>query len=148
MRDLRDFFDPDLRLPINGKTYTITSPNAEHGLKLRALFSDDERVITDADELAEIAELLGATINDEGVPEGGLWAEMVADGLSWPEILHAGRTGLMYYGLSPLHGGTYWETGMAATAGNPLPPNPMESVPGDSQPKPHTPNRNRNKRKR
>ena len=29
MRDLREFHDPNLHLPIDGKVYTVKSPNAE-----------------------------------------------------------------------------------------------------------------------
>lgn len=122
--DLREFFDPDLHLPINGKTYTIHTPNAADGLRLRAIFADDDVIITNTDELNEIAKLFGATIDDDGTVSGGVWQQMNDDGVSWPEIMHAGRTALMHYGLSPEHGAANWQIGMSITSGNPLPPDP------------------------
>ena len=109
-KDLSEFFDPDLRLPIRGKTYTITSPNAEQGIKIRALFADPEETITNEVEYDTIRQLLGP-----------VWDEMNADGVSWVETMHAGRTALMYYGISPSVGETHWEHGLA-TPGNQLPP--------------------------
>ncbi|AEV51983.1 DUF7426 family protein [Prescottella equi] len=122
--DLREFFDPDLHLPINGKTYTIHTPNAADGLRLRAIFADDEQTLTNTDELAEIAKLFGADIDDDGNPTGGVWQQMNDDGISWGEIIHAGRTALMHYGISADFGAIYWRTGMDGVLGNPLPPNP------------------------
>ncbi|MFC9514393.1 hypothetical protein ACFTSD_01540 [Nocardiaceae bacterium NPDC056970] len=135
--DLREFFDPDLHLPINGKAYTIHTPNAADGLRLRALLSADDVVLTNTDELAEIAKLFGATVEDDGHLAGGIWQQMNDDGISWPEIIHAGRTALMHYGLSADHGAIYWRTGMDGVLGNPLPPNPdAETGEDPSQPAP------------
>lgn len=116
--DLRTFFNPDLPLTINGKTYTISSPNAEHGIKIRALFADPDRVINDVEELAEVKALLGPA-----------WDEMNADGVSYIEAMHAGRTALMYYGISPAVGETHWRHGLA-TPGNDLPPEPEQAATG------------------
>ena len=121
-KDLSEFFDPDLRLPIRGKTYTITSPNAEQGIKIRAMFADDEHVVTNDEELAEIRAMLGP-----------VWDEMQADGVSWIEMMHAGRTALMYYGISPAIGETHWDRGLA-TPGNQMPPQTGAKTTGRKSP--------------
>lgn len=107
--DLDEFFDPGLRLPIGGREYRIESPTAAEGLRLRSLLLggdplDDER------ELAEIRDLLGATFD-----------EMRAAGVVWPEIMHAGRTALLYFGVSHAVAEQNWG---GDDPGNPLPPEP------------------------
>lgn len=157
MRDLREFHDPDLYLPIGGKTYRITSPNAEDGLRLRALFADPEAKFTDDDQVAEIKRLFGATrephmaevyvFDDAGEPVvdpetgqpvtetrdvgrwvGGVWQEMNDDGVSWPEIMHAGTTAMLHYGQGASLAEIFWETGMGDMEGNRLPPAPTETT--------------------
>ncbi|NKR94330.1 hypothetical protein GS483_19590 [Rhodococcus hoagii] len=159
MRDLREFHDPDLYLPIGGKTYRITSPNAEDGLRLRALFAEPGATFTDDDQVAEIKRLFGATrhehivdvpvFDDEGQPVidpatgvqriesrdvgrwvGGVWEEMNADGVSWPEIMHAGTTAMLHYGQGATLAEIYWETGMGDIEGNRLPPAPKTATGG------------------
>lgn len=110
MRDLAEFFDPDLHLPIRGKTYTITSPTAAEGLRLRLLINDESAPVHISAEVAEIMKLLGATLNEAtGEYEGGLWGEMNADGLSWEEVFHAGQTALMHFAVSPAVAEINWE---------------------------------------
>lgn len=153
MRDLRDFYDPSFKLPIGGKTYTIESPNADEGLRIRMLFSDPNTQYTNDDQIAEIAKLMGATwvpklvkipaldplsgepaFDDDGKPletdadwgdyQGGVWGEMRDDGISWPEIVHAGTTALIHYGQGAMLAELYWENGMGDLPGNQLPPEP------------------------
>ncbi|MFI8660706.1 hypothetical protein ACIGKR_12010 [Rhodococcus qingshengii] len=177
MRDLRELFDPNLHLPINGKTYTITSPNAEEGLRLRLMFSTLDAKIGDDDQVGEIAKLLGATWVpnmvtktvldiatgepildennepttvevDEGKYEGGVWSEMANDGVDWVSLMHAGTTALLYYGQGPYIGEIYWETGLTDTPGNSLPPKPGTAT-GDRSSNPQRrKNAKRNNRKR
>jgi hypothetical protein len=153
VRDLREFHDPDLYLPIGGKTYRITSPNAEDGLRLRALFAEPDAKFTDDDQVAEIKRLFGATreprmaevyvydaagepvidsqtglpvteIKDVGNWVGGVWQEMNDDGISWREIMHAGTTAMLHYGQGATLAEIFWETGMGDMEGNRLPPAP------------------------
>jgi hypothetical protein len=127
--NLREFFDPDLLLPIGKKTYRIVSPNAEEGLRIRQIFAGDG-TFTDAEELAEVLGLMGATEDKNGVWSGGVYGEMKNDGLSWAEIFHAGRTALMHYGLSATLAQIQWHTGVGDT-GNPTPPEPStKATPG------------------
>ena len=153
-KDLSEYFKPGLELPIRGKTYTIPAASAEDGLRLRLLFSDPTVSLSDSGELKEIMTLLGAewepkveTINltdptsgefirdedgtvataevDRGAYRGGIYQEMVDDGLSWEEVMHAGRTALLNVGLGRTLAEVYWETGVTDDdSGNPLPPAP------------------------
>ncbi|QDH47619.1 tail assembly chaperone [Gordonia phage Madeline] len=153
-KDLNEFFKPGLQLPIRGKTYTIPSVNAEDGLRLRLLFSDPSVSLTDEGELKEIMTLLGAewvpkieTVNvtdpttggfavdktgevltteaDRGSYQGGIYQEMADDGLSWEEIIHAGKTALFNAGLGRTLAEVFWETGLAEDdSGNSVPPKP------------------------
>ena len=154
-QDLSEFFTPGLQLPIRGKTYTIPAVNAADGLRLRLLFSDPTVSLTDEGELKEIMTLLGAewvskveTVNltdpntgvlmiddetgkvmtaevDRGSYQGGVYQEMADDGLSWDEIMHAGRTAMLNAGMGRTVAEVHWETGLADDAsGNPLPPDP------------------------
>ncbi|AYQ99157.1 tail assembly chaperone [Gordonia phage Bialota] len=164
-KDLNEFFKPGLQLPIRGKTYTIPSVNAEDGLRLRLLFSDPSVSLTDEGELKEIMTLLGAewvpkieTVNvtdpttggfavddagkvltteaDRGSYQGGIYQEMADDGLSWEEIIHAGKTALFNAGLGRTLAEVFWETGLAEDdSGNSVPPKPGET------PEPEFPNR-------
>ncbi|QDM56361.1 tail assembly chaperone [Gordonia phage Sidious] len=164
-KDLNEFFKPGLQLPIRGKTYTIPSVNAEDGLRLRLLFSDPSVSLTDEGELKEIMTLLGAewvpkieTVNvtdpttggfavdengkvltteaDRGSYHGGIYQEMADDGLSWEEIIHAGKTALFNAGLGRTLAEVFWETGLAEDdSGNSVPPKPGET------PEPEFPNR-------
>lgn len=109
MRDLREFHDPHLHLPINGKTYTVKAPTADLGLRIKRHTASGS-----ADQGAEIrfiAELLGAEYDpDTDEMSGGLWDEMNADGVPYNEIVHVGNTALAHYGVSPEFGELWWET--------------------------------------
>lgn len=109
MRDLREFHDPHLHLPIDGKTYTVKAPTAELGLRLKRHTTDPDA--NPADEITFIADLLGATYDPEtDEMSGGLWDEMNKDGVPYNEILHVGNTALAHYGVSPEFGELWWET--------------------------------------
>lgn len=126
--NLREFYDPNIVLPIGRKSYRIVSPNADEGLRLRQILTDDNAILSDAAELAEVLTLLGATQDPETKQwTGGVYEEMKADGITWKEIFHAGRTALLHYGVSSTLAEAHWHTGVGDT-GNPMPPEP-ESTP-------------------
>lgn len=109
MRDLREFHDPNLHLPIDGKVYTVKSPNAELGLEIKRFTADPDA--DPADEIYYIAKLLGAEYDKEtDTMSGGLWDEMCADGIPYQECLHVGNTAMAHYGVSPEFGELWWET--------------------------------------
>ncbi|MFE5878972.1 hypothetical protein ACFQ6H_27210 [Rhodococcus sp. NPDC056506] len=180
MRDLREFYNPDFKLPIGGKEYVIKSPNADEGLRIRMLFADPNMRYTDDDQVAEIAKLMGAVwvpnlvkipvldplygdpvLGDDGEPvmteddwgdyQGGVWSELRDDGITWPEIMHAGTTALIHYGQGAVLAELYWENGMGDMPGNQLPPKPeaRPEVPGERSSNPKARKRaKRNNRKR
>lgn len=84
--ELTDHFDPDLNLSIRGKRYRIAAPSIPEARELRAALEGE---LTEAQELDAIDRLLGETA-----------AEMVADGVRWPEYRHVGRTALFFFGVS------------------------------------------------
>lgn len=88
-------FDPDLHLPIGGKTYTVKSPNADEGQRLRVVAVDGNTPI--AYLIDEAVMVLGAAFD-----------EMAADGVAWSHILHAGRTAIIHYGMSPDLAEIHW----------------------------------------
>ncbi|QFP97046.1 tail assembly chaperone [Gordonia phage Suerte] len=141
-QDLSEFFTPGLQLPIRGKIYTIPAPSAQEGLRLRMLFSTTNFGLSDEAETAEIMKLLGAEWKpnivsiplidpttgapavddkgnelthemDQGTYEGGIFQEMSDDGLTWPEIMHAGRTAMLDIGVGRTLAEVHWQTGLA-----------------------------------
>lgn len=138
-KDLRDFHDPDLLLPIGGREYRIPQPHAKRGLEIRQLFASE--LIGDLTELELIMSILGAewvpdmqtvavldpmtgepVLDEDGQPvveerdfgtwDGGVWSEMDGDGVSWEEIMHAGRTALIDVGMGRIVAETHWVSGM------------------------------------
>lgn len=154
--DLSKFFTPGLALPIRGKTYVIPAPSAEEGLRIKLSF-DNNLKMSDTTELEQIMQLLGAewvpnevdvpvidardniVVDDDGNPVmrtvdqgtyvGGIYSEMASDGLSWEEIMHAGRTALLDAGVGRTLAEVHWQTGLG-DRGNPLPPDP---APGENR---------------
>lgn len=96
-KDLADFFDPDLHLPIQGKTYRVPSPNYADAKLLRQVASEG---MPPQSQITLALQALGTALD-----------EMVADNIPWTMILHAGRTAILHYGVSPDIGETHW--GMA-----------------------------------
>lgn len=108
VKDLREFYDPDLHLPIDGHVYTVKCPSADLGLRLRAAVVNG---IKQDEELQFIAELLGAVYDPETDRfHGGLWDEMSNNNVSLEEALHVGNTALAHYGVSAEFGEYWWET--------------------------------------
>lgn len=98
LKDLDTFFDPDLHLPIRGKTYRIAAPDGEEGPRLRQVITDDG--------------LPAPAQTDEAIKVlGDAFDEMVVDKVPWPMILHAGRTALLHFGFTPDMAEIHW--GMA-----------------------------------
>lgn len=112
MRDLRDFYDPHLHATINGTRFTVECPNAQDGFKLRAIMADPQ-LAQGANEITLINQLFkGDELPEDPtqLPTGGLWDEMVAAGVTWPEMLHLGLTAIHYFGLGEEIALRYWES--------------------------------------
>lgn len=110
MRELRDFYNPNMTASINGTEYEVECPTAREGLRLRALMTDPVKA-EQADDLEEINRLFrGKGFDDDGIPSGGLWDELFAGGVSWEECLHLGMTALIHYGIGEKPAVAYWES--------------------------------------
>ncbi|MET4611057.1 hypothetical protein ABIC28_002038 [Rhodococcus sp. PvR044] len=96
LKDLDTFFDPDLHLPIRGKTYRVTAPTADEFEHVQELAISDS--IPAAEQTAEAIKVLGDA-----------YGEMKADGIPWPMILHAGRTAILHFGFTPDMAEVHWQ---------------------------------------
>ena len=72
---------------------------------------------------------------DHGTWKGGVWQEMSDDGLSWQEIMHAGRTAMVDIGQGRTMAELMW--GFTGDDSAPFPPKPE----GESVADPPAPNR-------
>lgn len=109
--ELDGWQDPALTLPVRGTLYRIPAPTASEGLRLMRLATDSERGLSGADEIDEIARILGATWDEKkGRYRGGVWSQMESDGLTWPELLHAGQTALVHFTLGSNAALVHWES--------------------------------------
>ena len=96
LRDLTEFYDPDLSLPIGGVIYTITCPGISEADRLRLLVMDQS--LTAGQEYEEIVKILGPARE-----------EMAANGVPDTMAMHAGRTALLHFGASPDLGRANWQ---------------------------------------
>jgi len=96
LRDLSEFYDPDLSLPIDGVIYKIKSPGIREADRLRLLVLDDN--LSAAQEYEEIRKILGPARE-----------EMARDGVPDTMAMHAGRTALLHFGGSPSLGRANWQ---------------------------------------
>lgn len=110
--DLDDFFDPCLRLPIGGTVYVIEPPSAMDVIRLRRMFVDTNARATSLDRLDWQAKILGAEWDAEGDQyvgaDGSVWAQMLADGVGGEQILRAGETALLHFGVNPSTAVIFW----------------------------------------
>jgi len=96
LKDLTETgFDPDLHLPIRGKRYTVPAPDYEAAKAMREMVTKDG--MPPVEQTQQAIDALGTA-----------FGEMVADGLPWPMILHAGRTAILWFGFSPDWGEIHW----------------------------------------
>lgn len=108
---LDELFDECLELPIKGKTYKVPSPSAEDGLRVQRittmatkLFDKGEAVDTellDDDEEADLIRLCLGPTQDE----------MVANGVDWSWLRHAGLTAMFWITAGADAAEKYWNSG-------------------------------------
>lgn len=97
-RDLAEFYEPDLLLPIAGQVYRIKCPGITEADRLRPLVLD--ATLTARQEVDEIRRILGPARD-----------EMAANGVPDSMAIHAGRTALLHFGGSPALGQAHWLLG-------------------------------------
>lgn len=93
---LDELFDDSLELPIEGKTYKIPSPSGETGLQVQRITTVAVQLLAggtpaDAEHLDDDEErdLLQMCL-------GPVYDQLLADGVSWPWIRHAGLTAMFW----------------------------------------------------
>lgn len=96
LKDLTETgFDPDLHLPIRGKQYTVPAPDYETAKRMREHTTSEG--LPPVEQIDQAIAALGPAFD-----------EMVADGIPWPMILHAGRTTILHFGFSPDMAEIHW----------------------------------------
>lgn len=135
-RDLNEVFDGALRLPINGKQYVVTPPSAADGLLLEAMKSMSEAVRAGKQvPPAHQAAVLAATETHEHLDMhrlalGPAYDEMIADGVNYMMLKHAGLTAFVHWTQGEVHAERFWEKYAAAP-----PARRPRRAPQDRQPK-------------
>jgi hypothetical protein len=97
-KDYSELADP-LKLPINGKTYTVSAVGLADGIKLMAVFSGEEDAPTIPDE--EFNRIL----------LGSAYEEMLADNVPGPAVVRAALTALADFQKGRATAEILWETG-------------------------------------
>ncbi|MFG7941185.1 hypothetical protein DEH18_33440 [Streptomyces sp. NHF165] len=107
---LDELLDESLKLPIGGRTYTVPAPDAETGLRVQRLVSAagraagggdvDADLVADAEERDLYADVLGSA-----------YAELVADGVSWPALKHCAITAMVWIAQDRDAAERYWNAG-------------------------------------
>ncbi|MEV4806761.1 hypothetical protein AB0K18_42775 [Nonomuraea sp. NPDC049421] len=114
-KDLDEFFDDGLALPVGGKTYRIPAPSAEVGLYCQRLAEAGVAAANgkDAPE-AELDDVRELDLYQKVL--GPVYDELIADGVSWPKIKHVGITAFMWTAGNDEAAAAYWEKGPEAAA--------------------------------
>ncbi|UBU16678.1 DUF7426 family protein [Nonomuraea gerenzanensis] len=117
-RDLDEFFDDSLRLPVGGKVYVIPAPDAEVGLLcqrlMHASLQAEQGETVDDPKLNELAEVV---LNDDEERDlyqrilGPVWDELHADKVKWPRIQHVGATALVWVAAGKEAAAKIWASG-------------------------------------
>lgn len=100
-KDLTEFFDGSLRLPIAGKEYVIPPISADDGIWVTALITTASKVA--AGGKVDEADAKRLTLDDGDERElyervlGTAFEEMRVDGVNWPSISHAGQTAMVFF---------------------------------------------------
>ena len=111
-RDLDEFLDPTLKLPIRGKTYVVQSVDAKTGLWCQRMM----HVAVTAVAGLSMSEADAASLDLDDHQEldlyqrvlGDAYDEMVADGLPWEWIKHAGTTAFMWAAGNREQAESFW----------------------------------------
>lgn len=122
-RDLAEVLDPDLALPIGGKTYRVPPVDAETGLRLQRL-AEHAAKVAKAAESGDDADTVALGDDDEvdlyRQALGSAYDEMVADGVSFAALKVAGITAWLYAAVDAATAEGYWNAAgdPEALAGN------------------------------
>lgn len=111
-KELSDFLDEALRLPIRGKTYVIEPCDAETGLMCQRLLGLAAKAVGGTEVTDEDAKKVQLDDDDERDLYqrllGNVWDEMFSDGLPWRVIQKAGTTALLWTVYGDEQAESYW----------------------------------------
>jgi hypothetical protein len=99
-RELDEFFDDTLKLPIGGKTYVIQSPDSKTGLWVQSMMA--VAVAASSGRDVDPSDLEGLRLDDDEEKDlyrrllGDTYQEMLDDGVRWHKLKHAGETTLFW----------------------------------------------------
>ncbi|MEU3710486.1 DUF7426 family protein [Streptomyces catenulae] len=109
-KEIGQLLNDGLHLPIGERTYTVPAPSAETGLRVQAIINAaavaadggeaDEQVLADAAERDLYRDALGAAYD-----------EMIADGVTWPELKHCAITAMVWIAQDTEAAERYWDAG-------------------------------------
>lgn len=113
-RDLDEFLDDRLSLPIRGRVYVVEPVDAATGLRFQAMLAAGVTIaaggrLTDKD--------LDPVLDDQGERNlyeqalGAAYQQMLDDGVSWPRITLAGITAFLFAAAGTELAQAYWESG-------------------------------------
>lgn len=108
LQDLRGLLDQDLELPIGGKTYKIPPPPARVGLRLQLM--RDAASMRDAGVELNAEDLALLKVDDDEEASFYEWTlrtayqEMLADGVTLPEIKVASAGAFLFWTAASGHG--------------------------------------------
>lgn len=111
-KDLDEFLKPTIELPIRGKVYVVKSVDAATGVWCQRMMHVAVTVFAGI-EVSE-ADASSLMLDDEQERNlyqrvlGDTYDEMVADGLPWEWIKHAGATAFMWAAGDRERAETYW----------------------------------------
>lgn len=123
-KELEDFLDSDLTLPIRGKKYTCPDPGWENVLWLEQRMKTVMKAAQGADLSDDDREVLNDSDTDElfAVALGDAYDQMLDDGLPAAYIRHAGLTAVMHWSVGEEQAKAFWESGgdpeRSAASGN------------------------------
>lgn len=116
-REIDEFFDPSLRLPIHGKVYVIPPPDGEVGLLCQRLMHAGLAAESGQDVDEKGLNQLAETVLDDDQEKdlfrrilGPVQDEMIADGVDWPTRQHVEQTALIWVAAGLDAAAKHWES--------------------------------------
>lgn len=129
-KDLDEFFDDTLKLPVGAKVYVIASVDAATGLWCQRMMGTAAAVAGGA-EMSE-DDVRPLMLDDAAETDlykrvlGGVYDELIADGVSWERLKHIGTTAFMWAAGSRESAEDYWNSASIQAPGKPRRPAPQD----------------------
>ncbi|UQN29483.1 DUF7426 family protein [Brachybacterium kimchii] len=119
-KDLDQFLDDSLVLPINGKDYRIPAVSAQLGLKLQRILEVTEDAQNNRASDEDVQELISDAEELELYPDvlGDAYDEMLSDGISYPRLRLAAITAILWNVHGEDMAAEFWAAGGKAPEPN------------------------------